>query len=39
MWYLTIKLSWYLLTALVVGLIVGWVTSKPKPAVISDQAN
>jgi len=32
MWYLIEQLFWFLLIAFVIGLIVGWVTSKKKSA-------
>ena len=31
MWYLITKLGWYLVTALVIGIIVGWATSRNDP--------
>lgn len=31
MWYLIEQMFWFLLIAFVVGLIVGWVTSRKKP--------
>jgi hypothetical protein len=32
MWYLIEQLAWFLVIAFLIGLIVGWVTSKKKSA-------